>query len=50
MSYSTENLDDVQMNQKGVGAADPDTISPADKLRKEAAEALDDEEDSEEPA
>ena len=52
MSDSTENLDKAQKNQKRVGAAesDPETTGPADNLREEAAEAVDEEEDSSEPA
>jgi hypothetical protein len=52
MSDSTENLDKAQKNQKQVGAAesDPETTGPADNLREDAAEAIDEEEDSEEPA
>jgi len=47
-----ENLEKAQKNQKQVGAAesDPETSGPADKLREDAAEAVDEEEDSEEPA
>jgi hypothetical protein len=52
MSDSTENLDKAQKNQKRVGAAesDPETTGPADNLREEAAEAVDEEEGSSEPA
>ena len=52
MSDSTENLDEAQKNQKRVGAAesDPETTGPADNLREEAAEAVDEEEGSSEPA
>jgi hypothetical protein len=52
MSDSTENLDEAQKNQKQVGAAesDPETTGPADNLREEAAEAVDEEEGSSEPA
>ena len=47
-----ENLEKAQKNQKQVGAAesDPETSGPADKLREDAAEAVYEEEDSEEPA
>ena len=52
MSESTENLDKAQKNQKRVGAAesDPETTGPAESLREEAAEAVDEEEGSSEPA
>jgi hypothetical protein len=48
MSDSTENLDRAQKNQKRVGAAesDPETTGPADNLREEAADAVDEEEGS----
>jgi hypothetical protein len=52
MSDSTENLDKAQKNRKRIGAAesDPETSGPAENLREEAAEAVDEEEDSSEPA
>ena len=52
MSDSTENLDKAQRNQKRVGAAEsePETIGPTENLREEASEAVDEEEDSSEPA
>ena len=52
MSDSTENLDNAQKNQKRVGAAesDPETTGPAENLREEAAESVDENEDSAEPA
>ena len=52
MSDSTESLNKAQKNQKRVGAAesDPETAGPAEKLREEAAEAVDEEEGSSEPA
>lgn len=52
MTNSTEELEKAQNNQKRIGAAesDPETTSPADKLREDAAEAVDEEEDSAEPA
>ena len=53
MSDSTENLDKAQRNQKRVEAAesDPETTGPADNVREEAAEAVDEEEgSSSEPA
>jgi hypothetical protein len=52
MSDSTENLDKAQKNQKRVGAAesDPETTGPVDNVREDAAEAVNEEEDSAEPA
>ena len=52
ISDSTENLDEAQKNQKRVGAAesDPETTGPADNLREEAAETVNEEEGSSEPA
>jgi len=52
MSESTENLENAQKNQKRVGAAesDPETTGPAENLRDEASEAVDQEEDTSEPA
>ena len=52
MTNPTEELEKAQNNQKRVGSAesDPETTSPADKLREDAAEAVDEEEDSAEPA
>ena len=52
MSESNENLDKAQKNQKRVGAAESDaeTTVPADNLREEAAEAVDEEKGSSEPA
>jgi hypothetical protein len=49
---SSEELENAQKNQKKIGAAenDPATTEPADKLREEAAETLDEDEDSSEPA
>ena len=48
MSDSTENLDKAQKNQKRVGAdeSDPETTGPADNLREEAAETVDEKEGS----
>ena len=42
MSDTTDNLEKAQKNQKRVGAAesDPETTSPADNLREEAAESV----------
>jgi len=47
-----EELEKAQKNQKQVGAAetDPSTTEPADKLREEAAENVDEDEEGSEPA
>jgi hypothetical protein len=52
MSDSPDELENVQKNQKRVGSAesDPSTSEPADKLREEAAENVDEDEESSEPA
>ena len=52
MGDSTDNLEKAQKNQKRVGAADsdPKTTGPADNLREDATQAVDEEEDSAEPA
>ena len=52
MSDSPEELEKAQKNQKQVGAAEsnPSTAEPADKLREEAAENVDEDEESSEPA
>jgi hypothetical protein len=52
MSDSPNELENVQKNQKQVGSAesDPSTSEPADKLREEAAENVDEDEESSEPA
>jgi hypothetical protein len=52
MSDSTENSDKAQKTQKRVGAAesDPETTGPVENLREEAAEGVDEKEDSAEPA
>ena len=52
MSDSTENLENAQKNQKRVGASesDPETTGPAENLREEASEAVDQEEDTSEHA
>jgi hypothetical protein len=52
MSDSPDELENVQKNQKQVGSAesDPSTSEPADKLREEAAENVDEDEESSEPA
>ncbi len=46
------NLEKAQKNQKKIGAAesDPETSGPAESLREKASEAVDEEEDSAEPA
>jgi hypothetical protein len=50
MSESKE-LDEAQKNQKKAGAAetDPETTGPAENLREEAAEMVDEDKDEEEP-
>ncbi len=55
MSDTNENHEDIetaQKNQKKIGAAedDPETTGPAENLREEAAEMVDKNEDSNEPA
>jgi hypothetical protein len=55
MSDQNENNEDIetaQKNQKKIGAAedDPETTGPAENLREEAAEMVDKDEDSNEPA
>ena len=49
---ANENIDSAQKNQKKVGAAEdnPETTGPAENLREEAAEMVDKDEDSNEPA
>lgn len=49
---SNENIESAQKNQKKIGAAedDPETTGPAENLREEAAEMVDKDEDSNEPA
>jgi hypothetical protein len=51
-SEGNENLESAQKNQKKVGAAEdnPETTGPAENLREEAAETVDKDEDSNEPA
>ena len=48
----SEDIDTAQKNQKKIGAAenDPETSGPAENLREEAADMVDEEEDSSEPA
>jgi hypothetical protein len=49
---SNENIETAQKNQKKIGAAEdnPETTGPAENLREEAAEMVDKDEDSNEPA
>lgn len=49
---SNENIETAQKNQKKIGAAedDPETTGPTENLREEAAEMVDKDEDSNEPA
>jgi hypothetical protein len=48
----SEDIESAQKNQKKVGAAadDPETTGPAENLREEAAEMVEKDQDSEEPA
>lgn len=48
----SRELEQAQKNQKQVGSAesDPSTVEPADKLREVAAEDVDEDEESSEPA
>jgi len=48
----SEDIETAQKNQKKIGAAenDPETTGPAENLREEAADMVDEEEDSSEPA
>ena len=48
----SEDIESAQKNQKKIGAAedDPETTGPAENLREEAADMVDEEEDSKEPA
>ena len=47
-----ESIETAQKNQKKIGAAedDPETTGPAENLREEAADLVDKDEDSNEPA
>jgi hypothetical protein len=47
----SEDIETAQKNQKKIGAAenDPETSGPAENLREEAAEMVDEEEGSSEP-
>ena len=51
-NQGNENIESAQKNQKKVGAAEdnPETTGPAENLREEAAEMVDEDEDSSEPA
>lgn len=48
----SEDIESAQKNQKKVGSAEdnPETSGPAENLREEAAEMVDEEKDSQEPA
>ena len=48
----SEDIETAQKNQRKIGAAenDPETSGPAENLREEAADMVDKEEDSSEPA
>ena len=48
----SEDIESAQKNQKKIGAAedDPETTGPAENLREEAAEMVDEHEESKEPA
>ncbi|HEX9319764.1 MAG TPA: hypothetical protein VF884_12595 [Nitrososphaeraceae archaeon] len=52
MTDSTEELEKAQKNQREVGSAEanPETNGPAESLREEASKAVDEDEDSSEPA
>jgi hypothetical protein len=48
----SEDIEKAQKNQRKIGAAeeDPETTGPAENLREEAAEMVDKDQDSSEPA
>ena len=48
----SKDIESAQKNQKKIGSAEdnPDTSGPAENLREEAAEMVDESEDSLEPA
>ncbi len=48
----SEDIESAQKNQKKIGAAenDPETTGPAENLREEAADMVDEDEESKEPA
>jgi hypothetical protein len=52
MTDSTKELEIAQKNQKEVGSSEsnPETDGPAENLREEASKAVDEDEDSSEPA
>jgi hypothetical protein len=49
---ASEDIESAQKNQKKIGAAenDPETSGPAENLREEAADMVDEDEESKEPA
>lgn len=51
-NQNNEDIETAQKNQKKIGAAedDPETTGPAENLREEAAEMVDKDESSNEPA
>ncbi|MGH9987808.1 MAG: hypothetical protein ACRD8W_28030 [Nitrososphaeraceae archaeon] len=51
-NFMSEEIESAQKNQKKIGSAEdnPDTSGPAENLREEAAEMVDEGEDSQEPA
>jgi hypothetical protein len=51
-SEGNENLESAQKNQKKVGAAEdnPETTGPSETFSEEAAETVDKDEDSNQPA
>lgn len=48
----SEDIESAQKNQRKIGAAedDPETTGPAENLREEAVDMVDEDEDSREPA
>lgn len=48
----SEDIESAQKNQQKIGSAEdnPNTSGPAENLREEAAEMVDEDEDSQEPA
>jgi hypothetical protein len=48
INNENENIESAQKNQKKIGAAesDPETTGPAENLREEAAEMVDEDESS----
>ncbi|MGH9925591.1 MAG: hypothetical protein ACRD5B_09460 [Nitrososphaeraceae archaeon] len=51
-NFISEEIESAQKNQKKIGSAEdnPDTSGPAENLREEAVEMVDEGEDSQEPA